>query len=144
MKAALTLLVFVGIITLLNGLHLNAPITCVLPFLAGLSPSIYDFVGVAVILTTLWGLHHLQRSRGRQPQGSESSRRFNWALVLVPAVWILMVWIPNHTQPALNWEEILDRFHIQGDERVRMSRLVALGVICVGAVVIKRIWVSNG
>jgi hypothetical protein len=56
---------------------------------------------------------------------------------------VLAVWILNHVQPALTWEEILDRFHIQGQERVCMSRLVALGLICIGAVVIKRIWVSD-
>lgn len=70
-------------------------------------------------------------------------RRFRWSLVLVPIICILAAWILNHVQPALTWQEILDRVHIQGQERVRMSRLVALGLICVGAVMIKRIWVSD-
>ena len=143
MKSALTLLVLISVITLINYLTLDAPITCILPFLGGLSPSIYDFVGVAVILTTLWGLEHLRRSRGRQPHGSESSRRFNWGLVLVPGVWILMAWTLNRVQPALTWSEILDRWHIQGEERIRMTRLVALGVLAVGAVFIRRIWVAD-
>ena len=143
MKSALTLLALILVTTLITGLHLDAPITCVLPFLGGLPPNVYDFVGIVVILTTLWGLQHLRRSRGRHPHGSESSRRFNWGLVLVPMVWILAVWVLNHVQPALNWEEILDRFRIQGEERVRMTRLVALGIACLGAVVIERIWVSN-
>jgi len=67
-KSALTLLVLISVITLINYLKLDAPITCVLPFLGGLPPSIYDFVGVAVILTTLWGLHRLGRSSHRHPQ----------------------------------------------------------------------------
>jgi len=141
--ALLTLIVLVLVVTLINALKLGAPITCVLPFLGGLPPSIYDFAGVAVILTTLWGLQHLRRRPGRQPQGTGSSRRFNWGLVLVPGVWILMVWVLNHVRPAFTWEETLDRFHIQGIERVRMSRLMALSVICLGAVSTRRIWASD-
>jgi hypothetical protein len=82
------------------------------------------------------------------PDGTQSGsrpanprRRFNWALV--PAVWILTVWTLNHVQPALTWSEILDRWHIQGEERIRMTRLVALGVLTVGAVLIRRIWVAD-
>jgi len=84
------------------------------------------------------------------PDGTQSGsrsanprRRFNWALVLVPAVWILTVWTLNRVEPALTWAEILDRWHIQGEERIRMTRLVALGVLAVGAVLIRRIWVAD-
>jgi ferric-dicitrate binding protein FerR (iron transport regulator) len=71
---------------------------------------------------------------------SSPKRRFRWSLVLVPGVCILAVWILNHVQPAITWEQILDRFQVQGQERQRMSRLVALGLICIGAVWVKRIW----
>jgi len=77
------------------------------------------------------------------PPAARPIRRFRWSLVLVPGVCILMAWILSHVQPSLTWEEILARFHIEGEERVRMSRLVALGLICIGAVVVKRIWVSD-
>jgi hypothetical protein len=62
MKAGFILAVLIIVTTILSALHLNAPITCILPFLGGLSPSIYDFVGVAVLLTTLWGLWYLGRN----------------------------------------------------------------------------------
>jgi len=140
MKSAQTLAVIILVACLMSGLHLDAPITCVIPFMGGIPPSIQDVVGVAIIVTTLWGLQHLRRNHS---QSSIRTRRFNWGLLLVPAVWILAVWILNHVQPALTWEEILDRFHIQGQERVRMSRLIALSLVCIGAVVIKRIWVTN-
>lgn len=77
------------------------------------------------------------------PPAARPIRRFRWSLVLVPGVCILAVWVLNHLQPAFRWEDLLDRFHIQGQERIRMSRLVGLGLICIGAVVVKRIWVSN-
>jgi hypothetical protein len=62
-KAAKTVLVLILIATVLNALKLETCITYAIPFCGGMPPSIYDVVGVAVILTTLWGLHHLGRSR---------------------------------------------------------------------------------
>jgi len=62
-KSAQTLLVLILVITLINALKLDAPITYAIPFLGGMPPNIYDAVGVAVILTTLWGLQYLGRNR---------------------------------------------------------------------------------
>jgi len=62
MKSAQTLAVLIVVTTLINALKLDAPITCVIPFMGGMPPNVYDFVGVAVILTTLWGLWHLGRN----------------------------------------------------------------------------------
>jgi len=77
------------------------------------------------------------------PQPPRPTRRFRWSLVLVPGICLLAVWISNHVQPAITWQEILDRFHVQDQDREGMSRLVALGLTCIGAVVIKRIWVAD-
>ncbi len=62
MKSAQTLLVLILVTTLINALHLDAPIACVIPFMGGMPPNVYDCVGAVVILTTLWGLWHLGRN----------------------------------------------------------------------------------
>jgi len=140
MKSACTVLVAIVALTLIDALSLDGPITCVIPFMGGMPPRIQDAVGVAIILTTLWGLQQLRRNHS---EPSRRVRRFNWALVLVPGAWLLMTWVLNHVQPALGWEEIFDRCDIHGEERIRMSRLVALGILCIGTVVIKAIWVRK-
>ena len=66
MKSAQTVAVLILVTTLINGLNLDAPITCVLPFMGGMSPNIYDVVGVAVIVTMLWGLWRLSSNRHDQ------------------------------------------------------------------------------
>jgi len=71
---------------------------------------------------------------------SRPRRRFRWSLVLLPGACVVAVWVLNHVDPAITWAEMLDRFHVQDQERQRMSRLVALGLICIGGVWIKRIW----
>jgi hypothetical protein len=140
MRSAQTLAVVILVACLISGLHLDTPITCVIPFMGGMPPRIQDAVGVAIILTTLWGLQHLRRNHS---EPSKRVRRFRWSLLLVPAVCILAVWVLNHAQPALGWEEIFDRCDIHGEERIRISRLVALGILCIGTVVIKAIWVRE-
>lgn len=140
MKSACTVLVAIVALTLIDALSLDGPITCAIPFMGGMPPRIQDAVGVAIILTALWSLQQLRRNHA---EPSRRVRRFRWSLLLVPAVCILAVWILNHVQPALGWEEIFDRCDIHGEERIRISRLVALGILCIGTVVIKAIWVRK-
>ena len=64
-------------------------------------------------------------------------RRFNWAIVAVPAAILLAMWAASGIQIGFSWDYLLTIWHIKNKQR--FTQLACMGLLAVAVVAIARI-----
>ena len=64
-------------------------------------------------------------------------RRFNWAIMAVPAAVLTAMWVASSIRIGFSWDYLLTLWGIK--HRERFSQMASFGLVCVAIVAIARI-----
>lgn len=77
------------------------------------------------------------------PEEAPPKKRFRWWLILVPAVFLLAMWIAQGLDPAFKFEDVMNSLRVPGRSRESYTQLASLGVMATAVVVIHRMLTCN-
>ncbi len=77
-----------------------------------------------------------QAYRRRRKQARR--RKFNWAIVLVPAAVLILLWIISGIEPSGTWDDVMDFLNVKSREKYTL--LMCLCLVCVAIIWIARIF----
>lgn len=86
--------------------------------------------------------HNNDMQPGEQPTAQPPAKPFRLELVILPVCCVAAMWLAQGMEPAVTWNEVMDRLRIENREE--FTDLAVFGLLMIAVTAISRVVWSNG